>query len=167
MTPIDYILLGIVLISCLISVWRGFLKEVFSLGAWILAGFFTFTFSSKVAVILPGFIESPTVRLGVAALLVFILTLITAGTVNYLIQKAVAKVGLSGTDRLLGLLFGLLRAVVIIVVLVLLAGLTPLPQEKWWQEALLLEYFVRASVWIQSYLPEDLARYLSFDAGST
>ena len=67
-----------------------------------------------------------------------------------------------GTDRMLGLLFGLARALVIILVLVLLAGLTPLPQETWWGESVMLKYFVQAVVAIQSHLPEELARHLSY-----
>jgi len=99
-TLIDYILLAIVAISCAVSVWRGFLKEVFSLGAWVLAGFCTFTFSSRLSVFVPDAVESPTVRLGITALVIFLVTLFSAGTVNYLIHKAADRVGLSGTDRL-------------------------------------------------------------------
>ena len=162
MTAFDYIIIGIIAISCLISVIRGFLKEIFSLGAWVVAGVVTFSVSSRLSALLPDFIQSPTVRLGVAAVVVFVITLLACGVVNYLIHKAVAKVGLTGTDRMLGLIFGVARGVVIVVVLMMLAGLTPIPEESWWQASLLIDYFVPLAEWIQSYLPDDLARYISF-----
>ena len=162
MSGLDYIIIGIVAISSLISIIRGFMKEVFSLGAWLLAGFATFTLSSRLSVLVPDFIESPTVRLGVTAALVFVVTLLLCGVVNYLIHKAMAKVGLSGTDRALGVIFGVVRGAVIVVVLVMLAGLTPIPQENWWRSSLLVDHFVSTALWIKPYLPDGLARYISF-----
>ncbi|MEM7206758.1 MAG: CvpA family protein [Pseudomonadota bacterium] len=162
MNGLDYVILGIITVSSLISVWRGFLKEIFSLGAWIAAGIVTFTFAGTVAVLVPDFVQSPTLRLAIAAFVLFVATLFLGGVVNYLIHKAMAKVGLTGTDRLLGLLFGIARGVIIVLVIVLLAGLTPLPQESWWQNAVLIDYFVSATLWLQSYLPESVTNYLAY-----
>ena len=162
MTIFDYAIVVIIAISCLVSIIRGLLKEVFSLGAWVIAGFVTFTVSSRLSVLVPGVIESPTIRVAVTAFIVFILTLFLCGAINFLIHKAMAKVGLSGTDRLLGVMFGVVRGVVVVVVLVMLAGLTPIPQESWWRSSLMVGYFVPVAEWIQSYLPDDLARHISF-----
>ncbi len=162
MTMIDYIIIGIIVISSLISVIRGFLKEVFSLAAWVLAGVAAFMLSPRMSVLVPDAIESPTVRLGITSVSLFIVTLLAGGTVNFLIHRAAVKVGLSGTDRLLGVVFGVVRGVFIVVFLIMLAGLTPIPRESWWQASILIEYFASVAVWLQSHLPDDLARYLSF-----
>ena len=162
LTPLDYIIVGIIAISSLISVIRGFLKEVFSLAAWVLAGIAAFILSPRLSVLVPDAIESPTVRLAITAVTLFIITLFAGGTVNFLIHKAAVKVGLSGTDRLLGVVFGLVRGVVIVVFVIMLAGLTPIPRESWWQASVLIEYFVSVAVWLQLHLPDDLAQYLSF-----
>ena len=161
-TVIDYIIVGIIVVSSLISVIRGFLKEAFSLAAWLLAGIVAFMLSPRLSVLVPDAIESPTVRLGITSVTLFIITLFAGGMVNFLIHKAAVKVGLSGTDRMLGVVFGVVRGVVIVVILIMLAGLTPIPNESWWQESVLIEYFVSVAVWLQSVLPDDLARYLSF-----
>jgi membrane protein required for colicin V production len=88
--------------------------------------------------------------------------LFMGGIVNFLVHKAAVKVGLSGTDRLLGVMFGVVRGGVIVVFLVMLAGLTLIPRENWWQESVLIEYFASVAVWLQSNMPDELARYLSF-----
>ena len=161
-TVIDYIIVGIIVVSSLISVIRGFLKEAFSLAAWLLAGIVAFMLSPRLSVLVPDAIESPTVRLGITSVTLFIITLFAGGMVNFLIHKAAVKVGLSGTDRMLGVVFGVIRGMVIVVILIMLAGLTPIPNESWWQESVLIEHFVSVAGWLQSVLPDDLARYLSF-----
>lgn len=162
MTIFDYIIVAIIVVSCLVSIIRGLVKEVFSLGAWIVAGVVTFTLSSRLSVLVPDIVESPTIRLAITSFVVFLLTLFLCGAVNFLIHRAMDKVGLSGTDRLLGLFFGLVRGVVVVVVLVMLAGLTPIPQEGWWRSSLMVGYFVPMAEWIQSLLPIDLARHIAF-----
>jgi membrane protein required for colicin V production len=162
MTVLDFIIVGIIAISSLISVLRGFLKEAFSLAAWMLAGAAAFMLSPRLSVLVPDAVDSPTVRLGITAVTIFIITLFAGGMINFLIHKAAVKVGLSGTDRLLGVVFGVVRGVVIVVFLIVLAGLTPIPNEIWWQESVLIEHFVEVAGWLQSILPDDLARYLSF-----
>ena len=163
MSELDYFIVVVVVVSSLFSVVRGFLKEALSLVIWVLAGAVAFTLSPYFSSFVPGFVDSPTVRLGAVALVLFLCTLFAGGIVSQWIYKAAAGVGLSGTDRLLGVLFGVARGVVILTVLVMLASLTALPQEHWWQTSLLIEYFVSAAVWMQPYLPEDLIHYLSFE----
>jgi membrane protein required for colicin V production len=162
MTVLDFIIVGIIAISSLISVLRGFLKEAFSLAAWMLAGAAAFMLSARLSVLVPDAVDSPTVRLGITSVTIFIITLFAGGMINFLLHKAAVKVGLSGTDRLLGVVFGVVRGVVIVVFLIVLAGLTPIPNESWWQESVLIEHFVEVAGWLQSILPDDLARYLSF-----
>jgi len=89
-------------------------------------------------------------------------TVLIGGLVGYLGGQLVAKTGLTSTDRALGVIFGIARGIVIIAVLVLLAGLTALPQDPWWQESLLLEHFQEMAVWLKSFLPEDIARNIEF-----
>ena len=73
--------------------------------------------------------------------------------------------GLSGTDRLLGLCFGLVRGAAVACALVLVAGFTPMPQEQVWQQSQLVPGFVRGAEWMRDWLPEALSERLSFDPG--
>ncbi len=161
MVWVDLVIVGIVLISTLISLFRGFVKESISLATWLLAGVIAVRYMDVMASLLETSIESVTIRMAVAFAVLFIVTLIIGAIVNFIVSQMVNKTGLGGTDKVLGMVFGLARGVLIIVMLVLLAGLTPMPEETWWKESLLIEQFSSISVWIREFLPQDLASKFS------
>ena len=74
----------------------------------------------------------------------------------------VEKTGLSGTDRMLGIIFGIGRGAVIVSVLVLLAGLTPVPQDPWWSQSTFIPHFESLALKIQELLPPDIAQQLTY-----
>lgn len=153
---VDYLIAGIILISALISLFRGFIREVLSLLVWILAFWIGWAFFRDLALHLY-WIELPSFRYGIAFFTLFLATLIVGALVNYLVGQLLIKTGLSGTDRFLGVLFGAARGAVLVAVLVLLAGLTPLPQDPWWRQSDLLHYFGGLAGWLQGLLPADVA----------
>ena len=89
------------------------------------------------------------------------MTLITSALVNNLIASIVEKTGLSGTDRMLGVIFGLLRGAAIVTLLVLLAAATPMPNDTWWQDSVLIEHFEKLAIWARQFLPVGLAQYVN------
>jgi len=161
MVWVDIVIVGIILISTLISLFRGFVKESISLATWILAGILAVRYMDVLAALLENSIESVTIRMAAAFAVLFIVTLIVGAIINYIISQMVNKTGLGGTDKALGMVFGMGRGVLIIVMLLLLAGLTPMPDELWWKESLLIEYFSSISVWVREFLPQDLASKFS------
>ncbi|MBT3505145.1 MAG: CvpA family protein [Piscirickettsiaceae bacterium] len=158
---IDYVIIGIIALSAIISVVRGFVKEVLSLAAWVLAFWVALTFSPQFSVLLSDYISTPSVSLFAAFAALFIVTLILSALVNHLIAAIVEKTGLSGTDRMLGVLFGILRGVAIVTLLVLLAAATPMPNDDWWQNAVLIEHFEKLAIWARQFLPVGLAQYVN------
>lgn len=158
---IDYVILGVIGLSTIISLVRGFVREALSLVVWVFAFWVAWTFFRELAVHL-GVFSVPSVRLGVAFAILFIATLIVGALVNYLIGQLVDKTGLSGTDRLIGMLFGAARGALLIAVLVLLAGLTPFPEDPWWQESRLLGHFQELATWLKGLLPEDIGERFRF-----
>ncbi len=161
---LDYVIIGVIVISAIISLARGFVREAFSLAIWILAFWISWSFFRELEGHLQPWVNSPTVRLGVAFAALMILTLVIGGLVNYLIIQMVERTGMSGTDRLIGMVFGAARGVLLVSVLVLLSGLTPLPQEDWWVASQLVPYFQELAYWLRDLLPADLAdrfRYAS------
>ena len=158
---IDYVIIGIIALSAIISIVRGFVKEVLSLVAWILAFWVALTFSPQFSVLLSDYISTPYISLFTAFSGLFIVTLILSALVNNLIAAIVVKTGLSGTDRMLGVLFGLLRGVAIVTLLVLLAAATPMPNDAWWQNAVLIEHFEKLAIWVRQFLPDGLAQYVN------
>ena len=159
---VDIAILVIISLSVLVSVLRGFTKEALSLAGWIIAFWVALTFSDNLQVLLEPHIDVPSARIIVAFAILFLLTLIMAGLVNYLMLQLIKKTGLTGTDRIIGVVFGVARGCVIVAVLVLLAGLTPLPQDPWWEQSHLLPYFQDMAVWIRGYLPAEVAENIRY-----
>lgn len=158
----DIAILVVILISSLISLVRGFVKESISLATWLLAGFIALSYHAVLAEMLSPYIESPTLGLAVAFAVLFIATLIVGAIINFMISQLVSKTGLSGTDKTLGVIFGAARGVLIVAMVVLFAGLTPIPSEPWWQESMMVEPFMKVALWIKDLLPADIAGRFTF-----
>lgn len=161
---LDIAILTIILVSALISLVRGFVREAFSLAIWVLAFWVSWSFFRDLEVPLQAWIDSPTVRLGIAFAALMIATLVVGGLVNYLIIQLVERTGMSGTDRLIGMIFGAARGVLLVAVLVLLAGLTPMPGEDWWLASELVSYFQELAFWLRGLLPPELADHFHYTA---
>lgn len=161
---VDFVLLGVVALSAVISVLRGFIREALALLGWVAAVWLVLSFTQPVAELFSSQVVVPSVRMGIAALAIFVGTLIGAAIVVYLVGLLVDRTGLSGTDRMLGVVFGAARGVIIAAILVLLAGLTPLPKDPWWRESLLLPHFQQVAEQMRTLLPEEIARNVDFSA---
>jgi membrane protein required for colicin V production len=154
---LDIVIVALILVSALISLVRGFVREGFSLAIWVLAFWVSWSFFRDLEVPLRDWIGSPTARLGIAFGILMIATLIVGGLVNFLIIQLVERTGMSGTDRFIGMVFGAARGILLVAVLVLLAGLTPLPQEAWWHESAMVGYFEELALWLRELLPPEMA----------
>lgn len=162
MNGADILIIAIILVSVIVSLFRGFVRESLSLATWILAFWLGMVFSERLAVLLPQVLHSPLLRISIAFGLLFIVTLVLGALLNNLAAQLIKRTGLSGTDRSLGVLFGLARGGLLVVLLVLLAGFTALPQESWWHHSYLLEHFQRAAIWLRGFLPPRLANQISY-----
>jgi len=157
MSWVDLIIIVIIIISALISLVRGFVKESLSLASWILAGFIALRYFTPLADLLEPYIESPTIRTATGFAILFVSSLIVGAIINYMASQAVTKTGLTGTDKSLGVVFGVARGLLIVTLLVLLAGLTPMPSEPWWNDSTMIEFFSDMANWIKDILPQDVA----------
>ena len=163
---IDYAILGIVGISGVISLMRGFIREALSLAGWIAAFWVALAFSGVVARWIEGYVSVPSVRVGIAFAGIFFAVLLLGGLVLRVAGLVVEKTGMSGTDRSLGIVFGVLRGIVITASLVLLAGLTSLPRDPWWSQSVLLPHLVELANEIRVFLPPDVQERIRFDPDS-
>lgn len=154
---IDILIIAIIAVSAIISLIRGFVQEAVSLATWIAAFALAWFFFRPVAVQLEPWIDTPSLRLGVAYGAILLLVLLLGAVVNWFMKTLVNTTGLSGTDRLIGIFFGVARGAVVVSVLVLLAGFTPFPADGWWTESRLIPYFQEMAVWLRGYLPDDIA----------
>lgn len=156
----DYTILAVLGLSILISLMRGFVREALSLITWVAAFWVAFTFYGILAEMLQNSIHSDGMRMAVAFGGLFLVTLILGALINYLIGQLVDKTGLSGTDRMLGVLFGFGRGVLLVTVLLLLARLTPMPEEPWWKTSVVISHFKPAEMWLKGYLPSAMTEHL-------
>ncbi|QIM62788.1 colicin V synthesis protein [Pasteurellaceae bacterium Orientalotternb1] len=144
---IDFIIIGIIVFSLLVSLWRGFVREVLSLAGWVIAFLVASKFYQPMAQLLLQFDSvhlnnSEYLRNGIAAGILFIAVLIISGIINALLAKLADKTGLSGTDRVLGAGFGILRGVFIVAaMLFFLDTFTAFSQSELWKESKLIPHF--------------------------
>lgn len=158
----DYLISIVIALSMLIGLWRGLLREVISLATWIAAFAIAFLFAEDGAARLTPYIDIPSLRIIAAFGGLFLATLLLGGLVGIVASQLVDYTGLTGTDRVLGMVFGLGRGAVVIAILVLAAGLTPLPKDHWWRQSLLLPHFQESALWLRGLLPPDLAKNFEF-----
>jgi membrane protein required for colicin V production len=160
----DYIIFAIITISVLVGAIRGFIKEAFSLAVWAAAFLVAFQYSGLLAQQLETHIELPSVRTSLAFAGLFLAVLLVGGLLTFLVGKLVEKTGLSGTDRLLGGVFGGVRGVILVLALMLIAGLTPIPRDPWWQQSRTIQSLMPLAEWSTQYLPEYILEHMDFDA---
>ena len=158
----DIIIISIMLVSTVISLFRGFVREILSLVAWIVSFWAAATFAPQVATLLESYLSIPTARTVLAFIGVLVVALLLSGLVNTMIGRLIEKTGLSGTDRMLGGIFGLLRGVAIVAVVVLIAGLTQIPGAPWWQQSQVIAPFETAALQIVDTMPPDLSKHFSY-----
>lgn len=159
---VDWAILGILAISALISLIRGFVKEALSLAFWAVAFVVSMTFHRQMMLLLEPAIEKVYVRELVAYLSLFAGTLILGVMTTYLLSEIVKKTGLGGTDRLLGMIFGAARGVIIIVALLVVGPklLTDIDQDQWWRDSQLIPHFMLLRDWSEQSF-NDVSAWIS------
>ncbi len=163
MTLFDLIAVLLVAISVGFSIWRGFVREVLSLLVWILSFWLAKLFAAVVAGWLPVSWTHQSLRITVGFVAVMLVSLLVFGLLSMLVVRLVRSAGLTASDRMLGAAFGLLRGLLILVALVLFGGMTSEPREPYWRNALLAAPLEKMALSVRSWLPEDIARRVSFE----
>lgn len=163
MTGFDFALLGIVGASTLLGVIRGLIKELLSLVAFGLAFLAAIWWGPGLAGMgLLNWVSHDYLRLGISYAALFVLTLLAVGLVNMAMAAMIKSTGLSPADRGLGAMFGLIRGALLILVLVVIAGYTPLPQEPWFEQAMFSDQVVGVIQQLKARLPAPLDQWLPY-----
>jgi len=137
---IDYLLIAIIVLSAIMGAFRGFVKEALSLAGWVVAIWGAWQFGDEAAELLPDVIEDPVLKIWAARLLMLIVALFIVGVVSKLLSILMEQTGLSGTNRLLGAVFGVARGAILGAVVVSLLQVTGFDEDPWWNESKLIPY---------------------------
>lgn len=155
----DIVILLVLALPALVGVVYGFLNIVFSMLAWALALGVAAKFTPVFASLLETSIQTPILRIMLTFAGLFIISLLIFTAIGFIVVKLLGRAGLTATDRILGLFFGMGLGAVIVLVVVFLAGFTALPSEAWWERSLLLQPFERVSIWAERFLPKSMTEY--------
>ena len=140
MTTVDYILIGVAAVSTVIGLFRGFAREAFSLATWSAAIWAAWQFGAQAQVYFAGLTDSVLIQLWVARCVILMLVLLAGGVSGWIVSTLLTRTGLSGTDRAVGMVFGLMRGVVLAGFLIIVMQALELNKEPWWQESKLIPY---------------------------
>ena len=149
----DWTILSIIIVSCLIGLKRGFVKEALSLAVWVLALFVALSFKDSFSVVLQSHVPTPSMRDMASFGILFTLTLVVGAMGNYLISEIVRMTGLSGTDRVFGMVFGLARGFVIVMAnLLFVPPIISVDKDTWWVESQLIPNFLAFEDWFRGLM---------------
>ncbi len=163
MTYFDYTVLAIVGLSILLSVMRGLVQEVMALLAWVLSFWLASNYSGKGMAWMPAALPNDGLRYLAAFLAIFCAVWLATAILRITLNQFLQVTGLKPLDRLLGAGFGLARGALLVLTLVLVGGMTHLPQTADWRNAMFSPMFVEAALTAKPWLPVALAERIHFD----
>ena len=162
MTIFDYLVMFVLVASVIIGLLRGLVKEVLSLAGWVVAFVVANAYAAALATMLPPVVPGEVLRLIVAFIALFIGVKILTGLLAMALGALLEAGGLGFVDRLLGMLFGFGRGLVIVLAGVILCGMTSIPQQAFWKDALLSPYAETGAHMVKALLPAAMAQHVNF-----
>ena len=166
MSLIDILIILVLFASLILGFFRGFVKELMSLMAWVFAFFVAYYFSSSVAIVLP-FDAEVSIKYVTSFVLIFIFVLIISSILIKFISAFVHKIGLGASNIILGGLFGILRGVIIVYLLIFVIEKTSFAEDAAWQQSnsiVLIKLVVEKTF---PYLPQDWLNNVKYEENST
>ncbi len=162
MTAFDYAALAIVGASVFLGLWRGVVSELLALAAWVAAFFAARAWAPEVGEWFGRWIADGALRQAAGFAAVFLGVLVVFGVARLVVSLLLRAVGLGLIDRLLGGMFGIVRGALVLLAAVLVGGMTPLPKEVWWREAVLAPPMETAVIAAKPWLPPELAKRIRY-----
>jgi membrane protein required for colicin V production len=161
MTWFDYGVLLILVLSVVVSMLRGLAREIVSLAGWIAAFVLAVGFGGHAGEYMPESL-GPGLRPVAGFFALFLGALLVAGFVGLLVSRMVRVAEWTWTDRALGGAFGMLRGLIIVLALVMMGGMTPLPRDPFWRNAVLSGPLETMVLGLRPLLPDRIAQRLRY-----
>jgi len=163
---IDYVIIGVIAVSVVTGLIRGFIKELISLCVWIIAGWLAFVYAKPVAQWLGTYVQDKSAQVVLAYILIIVGTLVVGGVINALLSFIMHRSGLSGTDRLLGVGFGFIRGVFVVGLIMVVIKLSGMPEEDYKEKSLLYSQFNPLVNWMYQYAPDLIKHVETLEHGA-
>lgn len=157
MNWIDWAVLAVIALSAAVGLIRGFVKEAVSTIMLVAAFWVAGQFYPQMATHITG-VKDEMLRNGLAMFILFIITLLVGAAISHLIGKIVNTVGLTGTNMVLGVIFGALRGILIVAVIVHGLSLFSLTKTIDWNSSQLIPYVNDVISWFTGYFEAELQR---------
>jgi membrane protein required for colicin V production len=151
---VDAGILGVVGLSVITGLMRGFVKESIALCVWVIAIWLAYNHAYPIENILQPYIADKTARTVSAFFIVLLGVLLVGGIFNALFGFFLKRSGLSGTDRMLGMGFGFARGVLIVAFLIAVVNATSIPQEPYVIRSSLYPSFTPIVSWLKGKMPD-------------
>jgi membrane protein required for colicin V production len=164
---IDITIIGIIVLSALVGLLRGLVKEGLTLLSWLFAFGLSITFGPEVSTYLISYFASASLRHAISFISIFLGVLVLGSILSFFLKKLVDSTGLLLGDRFLGFFFGILRGIVLITLFLLIGVMTDMPHHVSWQESQFIPVFKPLVAWVKDLLPDPVNHYFANESDST
>jgi membrane protein required for colicin V production len=162
MTGFDIAIVAVIALSALFAFVRGIVREMLALATWVLGFVLAIAYSGSISGIFSWVDIAPVGRQALAFLLILIVVTIAGAILARSLAGMIRAIGLGFMDRMLGAIFGVARGLIVVVVFALIAGVTTLPKQDWWQNSTFGPPLADAALALKPYLPKAWADRLDF-----
>lgn len=158
MIAVDYIILAIVVISAVMGLVRGLLREAIALVTWFLAVVFAWMFAPSLEPLLGGVLEGSPARIWIARAIIFVGVLLIGSAIAVIVTHYVRVSMFAGMDRFLGFVFGIVRGIIVVGAFTIAVQAMRMDEDPSWQRSKLLPYATGVADALRSVVGENLER---------
>ena len=162
MNGFDLALVAVVLLSALFAFVRGIIREMLALATWVVGLIAAIAYAGPVSGLFNWLNVAPVARQAIAFVLILVVVMVAGAILARSLSSVVRAIGLGFMDRILGAIFGVARGLIVVVIFALVAGVTTLPKQDWWQNSTLGQSLADAALSLKPYLPKAWADRLDF-----
>jgi membrane protein required for colicin V production len=155
MTPLDWFIAGVIVLSSLIGYIRGFLRETISLVAWVVGLWLAWKYAYVVEPYLGGLLAKSAMQVWVARMIILFAVLLVGALIGFILSYFVRHSPFGVLDRTFGVVFGLIRGLVVIGLAVMGGQLLQMENEPWWKDSAMMPAAEFLAEWIR-HLVDDV-----------
>jgi membrane protein required for colicin V production len=159
---VDNAIIALLAIYTVVGIIRGFGQESFSVIVWVVGICIAWFFSQDFAILLLKFFSTTSTRLAASFVALILITLAMGSIIKLLLGESVKKTGLTFLDRFGGLILGFGHGLVVVFVMIVIAGTTPLPKDRWWQESKFIPPFQSLAIFLSGNISSKLASSINY-----